>query len=102
MHCLDTYALMELLEGNPRFTHLFGQPFVLTTWTLLELYKTLLREYGKSLAQQWVQRLKPHAFHVEDNTLVKAVDFHYENRKKTFLCLMQLVISILLNPDLHL
>ena len=82
MNCLDTYALMELFEGNPKFMPLFNSPFVITNWTLAEFYKTLLREYGKPLAIQWVRRIQRHALDVDTEVLIKAVDLHFDHRKE--------------------
>lgn len=82
MHCLDTYALIEIFKGNPRFTPLFDDPFIITTWTFVEFYKTLLRDYGAEMAMPWIQRVKQHSFDVDIELLIQAVQFHFQHRKE--------------------
>ena len=48
--CLDTYALWEIIHGNPKFAFLLNDDFVLTDWTLIELYKTLLKSFDKNFS----------------------------------------------------
>lgn len=64
MNCLDTYALWEIMLDNPRYHRIMNQPFVLTIWTLVEFYKTLLRQFDQPTAARWFNTFLPHAFDV--------------------------------------
>lgn len=82
MYCLDTYALWEIHLGNPRYSKLLNNEFVVTDWTLAEFYKTMLREYNKSTADYWFKKFIQHVRKVEINVLIKAVLFQHENKRK--------------------
>ena len=80
--CLDTYALWEIIHGNPKFAFLLNDDFALTDWTLIELYKTLLKSFDKNFSQNWIEKFRPYARNVDFETIILAVDFLHENRKQ--------------------
>ena len=80
--CLDTYALWELILGNPKFAFLLNQPYVITNWTLIEFYKTLLQRFDKSTARMWYERFKPLTEDVHMETAIKAVEFQHDSKKE--------------------
>ena len=81
-NCLDTYALIEIILENPKYSFLVNQHFVITNLTLVELYKTMLKKFGKEIALIWYDKFKPYCEDVDIDLLVKAVDFQYENRRE--------------------
>lgn len=82
MYCLDTYALVEIMEGNPKFAFLLEEDFVIPNTTLAEFYWTLLKERGKETADYWYGRLGSFCIDVSVIILIKAQSFRYLNRKK--------------------
>jgi len=80
--CLDTYALMEIYEGNKKFMKYFNTSFVIPEWTLAEFYWVLLREYGQKDADFWFYKVEGYSKSIDKETLRKAVKFRYANRKK--------------------
>ena len=82
INCLDTYALWEIQFENPKFAFLLNQPFVITNWTLVELYKTMLKQFGRDTALIWYEKFKVHCEEIAIDLLIKAVDFQHENRKE--------------------
>lgn len=80
--CLDTYALMEIAKGNPKFAEYLNSDFLITEITLAEFYAVLLREYGEQTAEYWFKKLERYAIHVNKNILIEAIKFRHENRKK--------------------
>ena len=80
-YCLDTYALWEIILGNPKFAFLLNSQYVVTNWTLIELYKTLLREFDKTKAKTWCGSFKPFVQNVGLDTAIRAVDYNIENKK---------------------
>ena len=44
MYCLDTYALVEIAEGNPKFTFLIEEKVIIPGTTLAEFYWVLLNK----------------------------------------------------------
>ena len=47
MRVLDTYALIEIRNENPKFAHLLNKPFIITDPTIAELYLVLMKEVGE-------------------------------------------------------
>ncbi|MEK6934846.1 MAG: PIN domain-containing protein [Nanoarchaeota archaeon] len=82
MHCLDTYALIEIAEGNPKFSFLLKGEFIIPSTTLAEFYWVLLRDKGNEEANYWIERLMNSSTNVLTKTLVKAQNFRYLNKKK--------------------
>lgn len=83
MKCLDTHALVEIAMGNPKFSkYLEAKNFVITDITLAEFYGVILREYDENTADYWFKRLVPYCEEVHRGTLIKAVKYRHENKKK--------------------
>ena len=80
--CLDTYALWEIILGNPKFTFLLNQQYVITNWTLVEFYKTLLQRFDKSTAIIWYNKFKSFAEDVNIEVAIKAVEFQHDSKKE--------------------
>jgi len=80
--CLDTYALMEIAQGNPKFATYITQDFTVTELTLAEFYAVLLREHDEATADSWLKKLSGFSEPTDVETLIEAVKFRYEHRKK--------------------
>ena len=79
--CLDTYALIEISNGNSKFVGYLDSDFVITDLTLVEFYSVILREYNEQTADYWFKKLEQYSVSVEKSILKEAVKFRYENRK---------------------
>lgn len=82
MYCLDTYALWEIQFENPRYVPFLSKPFVISEWTLVEFYKTMLKTYNKATADYWIRKFTSFVERVDLNILLKAVDFQEEHKKQ--------------------
>ncbi len=80
--CLDTYALMEIIEGNKKFLEYINSIFVITDITLAEFYGVLLRKKGEQTADYWFKKFERYSLAVNKNILIKAIKFRYEHRKQ--------------------
>src|SRR3989338_1848642 len=80
--CLDTYALVEIANANPKFAEYLNSDFVLTDLTLAEFYAVLLREEGEKVADYWFKKLERYALPVVKEILIEAIKFRYEHRKQ--------------------
>lgn len=78
---MDTYALVEIAEGNPRFAPYMKEEFVITDLTLAEFYGVLLRDKNEDTADYWYQIFEPYSVPVEILLLIEAVKFRHEHRK---------------------
>ena len=81
-YCLDTYTLWEIILGNPKFSFLMNEPFVITDWTLIELYKTMLREFDKDASRKWYEKFKSCCATVDISLVLNALDFQHQNKKE--------------------
>ncbi len=81
MRCLDTYALMEVSSGNPKFSLLMKEEFVITDPTMAEFYIIIRKKHNDQTAQYWHKRLAPFCMPVTRQTLINALVFREENKK---------------------
>lgn len=79
--CLDTYALIEITNGNPKFENYLNFEFVITELTLVELYSVILKKYNEKTAEYWFRKLEGYAVPVNKNVLKEAIKFKHENKK---------------------
>ncbi len=79
--CLDTYALVEIYQGNPKFSGYLLADFVICDLILAEFYGILLRKKGLDEAELWLKKLSNYAIPVSREILIEAVKFRHENRK---------------------
>jgi len=80
----DTYALVELIVGNPNYERFKEVPFTTTRLNLMELYYGLAIKYGQSKAEKYFKRFKEFCTEFDDETLRLAMIFRAQNKKKKF------------------
>jgi len=77
---LDTYVLVEITRGNPKFAAYLTENFILSDLTLAEFYSVVLREQGEEAAEGWAHKLATYSEPVDLETLLAAVRFRRENK----------------------
>ena len=82
MICLDTYALVEVNNGSPKFIGLLARDPVITDITLAEFYADVYRKYDEKTADYWHRKLSAFCRAVSRDILIKAVKFRIDNRQK--------------------
>ena len=78
---LDTYALVEIKLGNPKFEYLLKSSFVISDITLAEFYTVILKEGGEEIADVWFKKLEHTSLPVDKEILIEAVKFREKNKK---------------------
>ncbi len=73
--CMDTYALIEIAEGNPKFAEYLKNEFVISEITLAEFYYVLLRDKSEEIAEQWYRQFEPYCAPVKMDILKEAMKF---------------------------
>lgn len=81
-YCLDTYALIEITQANPKFAFLFKEEFVIPSTTLAEFYGVILRNKGKDEAELWMNKLSGAATGIPLSTMISAQNFRFSNKQK--------------------
>lgn len=79
--CLDTYALMEIANGNSKFVLYLEKDFIITDLTLVEFYNVMLKKYNERTAEYWFKKLEQYSFPVNKHILKEAIKFKHEHRK---------------------
>lgn len=81
-YCLDTYALIEIAQANPKFTFLFKEDFIIPSTTLAEFYGVLLRNKGKDEAEIWVEKLSGAATGTPLSIMLRAQSFRFIHKQR--------------------
>jgi len=84
MKFLDTYALIELLRGNPRYERFEEEEWCTLAENLAELAYALLKEGRDDVVEETVQRLGGRAVQLPTILVVAAMRFRHEQRRKKF------------------
>lgn len=81
MNVLDTYALVEIKLGNPKFCQLLNQTFVITDLTMAEFYIVIYKEEGEEEAKEWHKKLSFYCRPINRNLLIKTLKYREDNKK---------------------
>ena len=81
---LDTYAMVEILEGNEKYLPYKSMESVITRFNLFEFYYVVLSKYGKEKADLVFKNYRSIAKEVNDDILKSAAEFKLKNKKKRF------------------
>ena len=73
----DTYALIELLKGNPNYEGYSGAGLVTTEFNILELTYALFRDFGRDDAANVIKatRVKVEVLLTDDSDYLNASEF---------------------------
>ena len=82
MYCLDTYALVEIHNKNPIYSHFLEEEFVIPEIMMAEFYSLMLRDYSETIANYWLGKLDSYLQPVPMNVLVKAVKYRHDHKKQ--------------------
>ena len=82
MKCLDTYALVEIADGNPTFSTLLDGNSMITDITMAEFYADLYKKFGVSTAHYWRRKLVSLCRPVSGDILIKAVVYRIEHKQQ--------------------
>ncbi|HIH10349.1 MAG TPA: type II toxin-antitoxin system VapC family toxin [Candidatus Diapherotrites archaeon] len=80
---LDSYALIEMLEGNPKYDHYNDTDFAITKLNLIEVhyYLTKKRDFR---AKEIAQSLAVSIVDFDNDIIFAANGFRFKNKSKDF------------------
>ena len=81
-HFLDTFALVEIEEGNPKYLQYAEFDFVITALNLMEFHYYLLRTFGQASADEDATKLLKHVVNFDHAVMFEANKFRYKNKAK--------------------
>ncbi len=82
MYFFDTYAIIELMEGNPDYSKFIEAQFVITKLNLIELHYHTLRKFGAEKAKIISGKYYENVIDFDETTIVEANIFRRNNSKK--------------------
>ncbi|PIN75648.1 PIN domain nuclease [Candidatus Woesearchaeota archaeon CG10_big_fil_rev_8_21_14_0_10_37_12] len=79
----DTYALYEIIVGNPNYKkYSIGIAIVTTRLQLMELHYALLRTYSKEIADEKYDAFIDYCILIDDATIKEAMLFKFQNKSR--------------------
>jgi predicted nucleic acid-binding protein len=81
MRVLDTYALIEIRNENPKFAYLLNKPFIIVDSTIAELYIVLMKDVGEEEARYWYKRFSFFCKPLDKDMMIKGLKFREINKK---------------------
>ena len=83
LYFLDTYAMHEIIAGNPSYEkYATGISVITTRLNLMELYYTLLARYGEKEADENYSLFLPYSVEVGDDVIKAAMHYKLEHKER--------------------
>jgi uncharacterized protein len=80
-YCLDTYAIVEIFYGNPKFSKFILENYVIPDWVLGEFYYVWMQKYDEAEADSIVKKIESHSMSVSKEIIIKSMKFRYQHKK---------------------
>lgn len=78
----DTYALVELIKGNPLYLPYLKEELYTTIFNLYELIYQFLRDYDEATAQRYFYAYAPYVVDVKDAHLFAGAKFKLKHARE--------------------
>ncbi len=79
----DSYAIIEIIEGNENYSKFKELQITTTTLNIAEVYFYLLREHNEQTADYWIKKLNLELINIiKLNTIIKSTKFKFKNKKE--------------------
>ncbi len=82
MYFFDTYAIIELLEGNPAYKPYLKKPFVLTKLNLIELHYHFLKKVDALEAHRVMMRHSPVVVDFDEEVINQANILRLQHKRR--------------------
>ena len=81
---MDTYALIEIAEGNPKYHHLLNSDAVTLKDNLAELYYFFLKKYDQKTADLFLEEFRGLVVDLPIELIPKSMLFKHSRSKSNF------------------
>lgn len=78
----DTYALIEIVGGNPNYKEYINNALITSDSNLMELYYAFLRDYDKHTANKYFDFWAKFSIQIPRETIKQAMEFRLANKKE--------------------
>ena len=82
MYFFDSYAILEIIKGNPNYEKFKEEDFITNTLHLAEVFYSLLKEIGKTLAENVLESFDFSFIEISEEIAIDAALFRYKHKKK--------------------
>lgn len=82
LYFFDSYAVIEVMRGNPQYARFVNEEVILTIFNLVEIYWSTLNDIGESAADEIFEMYRSSVAEVDDETLKEAIKFRKEHKKR--------------------
>ena len=79
----DSYAVFEMLEGNPNYESYKKSLAVLTKLNIFEIHYGILKEKGKEKAKELLEKFSDSVVEFDNSDIIVASDIKRENPKRS-------------------
>ena len=80
----DSYAVVEIIKGNPSYAKYTQEEVVLAIFNLAEIYWSSLNRLGEEAAEDIYRQYKPSLIDINDDVLKNAMKFRRHRKHKNF------------------
>ena len=77
----DTYALIEVINGNKNYLKYKDEIIYTSLLNIAELWRALLRDFGEEIARGLYSKIKPVVLEIDEPLIIRAVLFKSKNKK---------------------
>jgi predicted nucleic acid-binding protein len=77
----DTYALIELIKGNPNYEFIKDNVIITSPMNIAELYYSLLLENNKEFADKIINSFNFELIEITSKIAIKSSLFRFQNKK---------------------
>jgi len=82
VYFFDSYAVMEILKGNPNYQEYKEKSIILTKLNLFEIYHSILDQFDEDLAERIYDMYLPYVVDFGDDVIKQAAKFRLEHIRK--------------------
>lgn len=79
----DTYAIIELIKGNPNYESVKNHTIITSVMNLTEVYYALLLENEKEIVDSIIQKLNLQLLDISPKISIKSALFRYKHKKSS-------------------
>ena len=96
---VDTYAMIEIVRGNPKYEKYVDEKLFTTLYNLFEFYYVLIRDYNEEVGKKYYNIFNKLLVDIKDEYIFEASKFKLNNSKKrlSYVDCLGYIISLNLN-----
>ena len=78
----DSYAIVEIVKGNPNYAEFIDEPVTITVFNLAEIYWSAILNLDEKKSEDVYKKYSPCITVISDDILKEAMKFRKENKKQ--------------------